>query len=450
MLVCCSSYVQLRAMDVVQNSLDTVHDTEELLISAAQNPDPSCLEQLIKNNIIKDIPNDKDFTPIFFIARYGTDKHIQVLIDNNFSVTKNAQNGHSPLHCAAENKNLSCLIFLLKQPYDKNTINSGGQTPVHHAIRYGFPANLKLLLDNDVTDNGLMKDGNTLLVLAARNPYSSCLEYLIENNYIQEKQVDKRGLMPIHIISLCGSDKHLQVLIENRFPIQVTTKKGDTALHVAMLNEDPSCLIWFLRHKTFAVDSKDKFGLPPIYYATLHGSLEHLQSLLTQNASNDVSFFDGRTLIHTAIFNPDHSILKFLLHQIADVHKGDNGGWRPIHYAARHGTHKHLQLLINAHAKLDESLDGGNTLLHLAALNEDTSALKLLVEEKSLKIDTKNNNGLTAIDFAAQYGSAKHLRLLQPRKNSHTKAEGTSQSQPLRHSPLRNCSLSGTSDEFQS
>ncbi len=80
----------------------------------------------------------------------------------------------------------------------------------------------------------------------------------------------------------------------------------------------------------------------------------------------------------------------------ADVNKT---GWTPLHYAATGGHADLLKLLLDHHAYIDAESPNGTTPLMMAAYYGNPKVTLLLLEEGA-DPTLKNQNGLTAYDFA--------------------------------------------------
>jgi len=157
---------------------------------------------------------------------------------------------------------------------------------------------------------------------------------------------------------------------------------------------------------------------------------------------------DGRTPLHYAADVGNFDMVKILLKYGADVHTQDVKGRTPLQLAAhRHATEVGYYLsvmwsytieLLLDHGAGEDVFDnaalgrwdrllklmrkdrtcmrardaGGNTLYHIAAWNGKTDALELLLEHEIRLAFTKNNEGKTAIDMAAEDGHKSAAELL--------------------------------------
>lgn len=108
-------------------------------------------------------------------------------------------------------------------------------------------------------------------------------------------------------------------------------------------------------------------------------------------------------------------MVRLLLDKEADVNKP---GWTPLHYAATGGHLQIMQLLLDNHAYIDAASPNGSTPLMMAAMYGTPSAVKLLLEAGADPL-LKNQQGLTAIDFAQHADRPDSLNIIAAFIQSH-------------------------------
>ena len=109
-----------------------------------------------------------------------------------------------------------------------------------------------------------------------------------------------------------------------------------------------------------------------------------------------------------ASFNGLLDIAKKLIDRGADVNKP---GWTPLHYAATKGHNALMDLLLEHHAYIDAASPNGSTPLMMASLYGTAAAVKLLLEAGADPL-LKNEQGLTAIDFAYRDSRAESAEII--------------------------------------
>jgi hypothetical protein len=105
------------------------------------------------------------------------------------------------------------------------------------------------------------------------------------------------------------------------------------------------------------------------------------------------------------------SLVRQLIERGAQVNKP---GWTPLHYAASNGNPQSLEiarLLLEHHAYIDAASPNGTTPLMMAAHYGLPALVDLLLEEGADPL-LRNQQGLTAIDFARRAGRARDVEAI--------------------------------------
>ncbi len=100
--------------------------------------DASCLELLYKYGANLSIVDIKKRTPLFLFCLSNHDACVHFLmssIDSNEYMYTVDYRGDTPLHAAASNGSLDCLLTLLQYGYDPRILNMQGLTAVDLAVR---------------------------------------------------------------------------------------------------------------------------------------------------------------------------------------------------------------------------------------------------------------------------------------------------------------------------
>ncbi|CAL4088710.1 unnamed protein product [Meganyctiphanes norvegica] len=113
-----------------------------------------------------------------------------------------------------------------------------------------------------------------------------------------------------------------------------------TALHIAS-RENNLAVVNALIVGLADIDSRDKYGQTPIMYATNHGHLNIVQTLIAANANltisvNNKSSWEGYTVLHIAARDNKTEIAKLLLDAGSDNRKQDINGKTPEYLARKY------------------------------------------------------------------------------------------------------------------
>jgi ankyrin repeat protein len=118
---------------------------------------------------------------------------------------------------------------------------------------------------------------------------------------------------------------------------------------------------------------------------------------LDQPASN------GDTPLMVAAFKANKAAVQALLEKGATVNKA---GWTPLHYAAASGDNDIVQMLLDKSAVLDALSPNNTTPIMMAARGGHIYTVKLLLDAGA-DATLKNQQGMTAIDFAREAGNSE-------------------------------------------
>ncbi len=116
------------------------------------------------------------------------------------------------------------------------------------------------------------------------------------------------------------------------------------------------------------INAKDGYGVTPLSYAAISGSLETLRMLLKNGADVKAKDVDGRTVLVEALTTENHlppEIIEELIQAGAEVNVRIYGGLTPLMVAAG-GNSRILRALIKAGADLNAADDRGATALRWA------------------------------------------------------------------------------------
>ena len=140
----------------------------------------------------------------------------------------------------------------------------------------------------------------------------------------------------------------------------------------------------------------------PLYYASMSGSDELVQSLLDEEVDvNARSGYFGNAL-QAASRRGDEAVVRLLLDKGADVNASSNAGFTALHVAAANENQSIVRVLVKNNASLDALNLFSETALHLASQSTSSAVVNILIEggANPLIID---NYGCTSLDWASMY-----------------------------------------------
>ena len=159
------------------------------------------------------------------------------------------------------------------------------------------------------------------------------------------------------------SDMAVTAALKNVVSPNVQDAKGNTGLHVALLEELPNATRVLLEQPQIDVNAFNKAGETPLMMAALKNNVDVARTLIERGAAINKS------------------------------------GWTPLHYAATGGNVDIISMLLAKGAQIDARSPNGTTPLMMAARYGSTQAVQLLLQ-KGADPKLTNEQNLTALDFA--------------------------------------------------
>ena len=162
------------------------------------------------------------------------------------------------------------------------------------------------------------------------------------------------------------------------FDLNIVDERGETALLIAVRNGSDKVVNFLLKQPSVKVEARNPSGESPLMLAALQGKLE---------------------------------IATRLIQRKAEVNKTQ---WTPLHYACSNpqpSSDAMVRLLLEHHAYIDAESPNRSTPLMMAARYGHAGLVALLLEEGADPL-LRNEQGLTALDFARQAGRDEQAHLI--------------------------------------
>ena len=175
------------------------------------------------------------------------------------------------------------------------------------------------------------------------------------------------------------------------------------------IKQDDAATIASLLNRGFDANTRNPAGEHGLLLAIREPSLKVAGVLLNWPKTNvEARTANDESALMLAALKGHLELVHKLIARDADVNKT---GWTPLHYAATGGHVAVMRLLLENSAYIDASSPNGSTPLMLAAMYGTPTAVKLLLEEGADPL-LKNDQGLTAIDFANRASRAESAEII--------------------------------------
>ncbi|KAM3930010.1 ankyrin repeat and SOCS box protein 3 isoform 2-T2 [Leptodactylus fuscus] len=250
-------------------------------------------------------------------ARKGDIKSLRKLIKKGSSVDVPDNRGWMPIHEAAFSDAAQCLQLLIKSAPTTDYIKSKtfeGESALHLAAKRGSVRCSEILLRAGADPNDLTNDVTTPLFLAVESGCEAVVKLLLRYKANVNGPHSYSGWNPLHQASLMEHTDLIQLLLENG------------------VNKE----------------SKDDFGITPLFIAAQYGKYESVKLLLSRGADVNCQAKDKATPLFIAAQEGHEKCAELLLSTGADpnLYCNDDAWQLPIHTAAQMGRSKILEMLM--------------------------------------------------------------------------------------------------------
>ncbi len=141
------------------------------------------------------------------------------------------------------------------------------------------------------------------------------------------------------------------------------SEKGQSGLFVAMRDDAPKVAAALLAHPKINVDLANASNETPLMMAALRGHVALAEQLVARGAAVNRP---GWTPLHYACTGPQTSMAAMLLQRGADIEALSPNRSTPLMMAARYGPESSVELLLSRGAKLQSRNDAGMTAVDFA------------------------------------------------------------------------------------
>lgn len=344
-------------------------------------------EILVENGANLKARDFKTWNSIMYAAAFSDLNTISLLAEKDSTLldTKTEFNV-TPLHIACDYNNLETVMYLCTNSnIDINARDIDGWTALYHAAHSKSMETYNLLIilgaDTNIADN------NNVLP-------ETVLTRKIEDEVNELRDID------IELFKAIEKDdyRNIRALINRGANINAKDGYGLSALHLAIKNNSFKSVDVLLANKNIDLESK----LPEGYFTHL--------------GDDSTAVYIGKaTPLIYAIFKSkgDSRIFNELMKKGANVNATDEEGWTTFLYAAAFGNTSMLRSIAYKNRKLVNSKTKNNvTPLHMAVVYDNIDNIKYLVRNLKVDINAKDDDGWTALYYAAANNKKEAYKLL--------------------------------------
>ncbi|XP_035398396.1 ankyrin repeat domain-containing protein 49 isoform X2 [Anser cygnoides] len=219
-----------------------------------------------------------------------------------------------------------------------------------------------------------------------------------KSKHTAEKDVDERDDDSDELAEYTESFNQLELLETHRHLIPVGTQSCWSGQSDDEDDEQERSEEWYEMQEKKMEKNPEKLLL----WAAENNRLSTVRRLLSEKlAPINARDEDQYTPLHRAAYSGHLDMARELVAQGADVHAQTVDGWTPLHSACKWNNTKVASFLLQQGADINAQTNGLLTPLHIAAGNKNSrETLELLLMNRYVKADLKNNLDETALDIA--------------------------------------------------
>lgn len=411
-------YLLLLLIPIIYLACKSTNAIEQIdrLFSAVIQNDPKEVHSLLSHGANVNCRDVNDFTPLALSSRLSRGEisalFLNVGADANVQSKMNidiGEEGYTPLLWAVVNGDTQTLQLMLEKGGDVNKPSLDGDSSLIYAVRNGNLDIVRLLLETGANrDYKNPYSGMTALMEAVAAGNNQIVEYLIDKG-VDIGQRDKNGNTLLMLAARRSRLAEVMYLAELGLETYAQNNLGDTALHLALgdLKNNLYTQEYLIKNGAI-INAKNQDGITPLMEAAYRGYPKSVGLLIEMGGDINVIDIKGNAPLHFAVrgYENCEAITAYLLKSGAMINVINEEGNTPLIIASRYPSVDVISALLGYKAELNTQNKQGWSALMEAAKAGHLPIIKLLAEHGA-DINQVNNEGKTAATIAKEYKQFK-------------------------------------------
>lgn len=373
--------------------------TKELR-EAIERGDIVAVEQLLADGADTNLPLDiMNWYPLHLAAHYGDVTIIQLLYEYDARLNIRTTILNTPLLVAIVAGSTAAALCLIEMGAEVSLANNDGVTPLHWAAEEkNFPV-VQHLLVKGADPNAEDKGGITALFCVVSSEDRTGDESNIIKTLLTYGADPTLGTKTTALHQAVASGRNHDLLLMSKVAksLEATVESLET-----MVKGYPDVLVSLPEHSG---------GFTALYLACLLNKLEAMEILIKLGANVDFKAHSALTCLSATVVQGNLDAATLLLKSGADPNIGEPTCPTALRYASRTPERiKFVKLLLKYGANVHSSYNG-SVSLHAAVQGGNLDAVETLLEHGA-DINSTTGNGNTPLMLAARFGNFALLRFL--------------------------------------
>ena len=364
------------------------------------------------------VTDDYGWKALHRSALSGSYDLVKFFADNGTDIYLKTREGMNCLHIAAAKAHLNLCKALMKiHNFKGDMADNYGWTALHRSALNGSYDLVKLFAENGTDIYLKTREGMNCLHFAASRAHLNLCKALMKKHNFKGDTADNYGWTALHRSAQNGNYDVVKFFADNGTDIFLKMEEGNDCLHIAALNGHLKLCEKLVAEHKFDMNMVDNLGWTALHHSARNGSYELIEFFIKMGADIHLKTNDGQNCFHIAARFEHLNLCKTLI----DIHNFDvdmtnSMGWTVLHFSAQSGSHDLIDFFVKKGVNVLLETRAGNNSLHIAASNGHLSLCETLITKYKLDVKMTDNDGWTALSFAAENGSYELIEFFVEKK----------------------------------
>ncbi|XP_046579347.1 putative ankyrin repeat protein RF_0381 [Haliotis rubra] len=324
-----------------------------------------------------------------------------------------------------QNADIEVFHFLVGQGAGMSITNFAQANILHLACEGGNIQIVKFILQQNVTDvNSRTQDGSTQckgatikedhLHVACEGGNVDIVKYFLTRYSEDINKGGEFGWTPAMYAARHGHREVLHLLESEGADLTKENDDHDNIFYFAILSEDPEIVKYIVKHNTVDINRENDEGMTPVMIAADNGFKEAFHLLVSKGADLTRVNEKRENILHHACRGRGMEIVEYILtrNMVEDIDTRTGTGKTPLMIAASEGNKEVFDLLVKKGANLTLLDEDDKNILHFASEGGNIETVQFILSQHILSINSRGDNGQTAVMTAAKNGHRAVFHLL--------------------------------------
>eukprot|EP00347_Sterkiella_histriomuscorum_P016700 403352187 len=269
---------------------------------------------------------------------------------------------------------------------------------------YNQPVTVQLLYNTKIDIFVTNNSGSNSLHIAVKKSLIEVIKVLLNECKYPINKMKNNGETALMIAVINNNPQIVQMLLQYNSDPNITSKTGIGAVQLALKNPTLECLQVILQARPSLYYS-DPFRIEnsPLFFAIRQGKVQALQFMLLQNNLDidKIMNLQELSLIHYAFNIKNDEIVAFLVTKQNNLEQEDPNKFTLLMKYLMTQNVKMADYLVQKGANINYQNQDGNSALHICLQNKELQGAQYLIRNH-VNPHSENNQGLDCCDIAKE------------------------------------------------